>query len=102
MCFIDTNGMSRRGFLSGSLVAGAAAAASLGRSLGLPGAAEGAEAAPAGAPGMPITEKGRFAFTDWKAACEGSATPSFFSTSAKASSSDGTPLEPLTIIRYFM
>lgn len=48
MCFIDTNGMSRRGFLSGSLVAGAAAAASLGRSLVLPGVAEGAEAAPAG------------------------------------------------------
>ena len=33
MCFIDTNGMSRRGFLGGSLVAGAAAAAGLGRSL---------------------------------------------------------------------
>jgi L-ascorbate metabolism protein UlaG (beta-lactamase superfamily) len=48
MCFIDTNGMSRRGFLTGSLVAGAAAAASLGRSLVLPGVAEGAEAAPAG------------------------------------------------------
>ncbi len=48
MCFIDTNGMSRRGFLSGSLVAGAAAAASLGRSLVLPGVAEGAEPAPAG------------------------------------------------------
>ena len=48
MCFIDTNGMSRRGFLGGSLVAGAAAAASLGRSLVLPGVAEGAEPAPAG------------------------------------------------------
>ena len=48
MCFIDTNGMSRRGFLTGSLVAGAAAAASLGQSLVLPGVAEGAEAAPAG------------------------------------------------------
>jgi L-ascorbate metabolism protein UlaG (beta-lactamase superfamily) len=48
MCFIDTNGMSRRGFLTGSLVAGAAAAASLGRSLASPGVAEGAESAPAG------------------------------------------------------
>ena len=48
MCFIDTNGMSRRGFLTGSLAAGTAAAASLGRSLVLPGLAEGAEAAPAG------------------------------------------------------
>src|SRR5258705_10100975 len=48
MCFIDTSGMSRRGFLTGSLVAGAAAAASLGRSLVLPGVAEGAEPAPAG------------------------------------------------------
>jgi L-ascorbate metabolism protein UlaG (beta-lactamase superfamily) len=48
MCFIDTNGMSRRGFLAGSLAAGTAAAAGLGRSLGLPGVAEGAEAAPAG------------------------------------------------------
>jgi len=48
MCFIDTNGMSRRGFLGGSLVAGAAAAAGLGRALVLPGVAEGAEPAPAG------------------------------------------------------
>ncbi len=48
MCFIDPNGMSRRGFLAGSLAAGTAAAASLGRSLVLPGVAEGADAAPAG------------------------------------------------------
>jgi hypothetical protein len=48
MCFIDANGMSRRGFLAGSLAAGTAAAASLGRSLVLPGVAEGADAAPAG------------------------------------------------------
>ena len=48
MCFIDTNGMSRRGFLAGGLAAGTAAAAGLGRSLGLPGVAEGAEAAPTG------------------------------------------------------
>ena len=34
MCFIDTNGMSRRGFLGGSLVVGAAAAAGLGRVAG--------------------------------------------------------------------
>ena len=53
MCFIDTDGMgarsplSRRGFLGG-LVAGAAAAASLGGSLVLPGVAAGAEPAPAG------------------------------------------------------
>jgi L-ascorbate metabolism protein UlaG (beta-lactamase superfamily) len=52
MCFIDTDGMpaplSRRGFLTGSLIAGAAATVSAGRSLLLPGVAEGAEPAPAG------------------------------------------------------
>jgi Beta-lactamase superfamily domain len=43
MCFIDTTGMTRRGFLGGGLAAGAAMAAGVGRSLLLPGVAEGAE-----------------------------------------------------------
>jgi L-ascorbate metabolism protein UlaG (beta-lactamase superfamily) len=60
MCFIDTDGMgaassplSRRGFLGGGLVAGAAVAAtSWSRALGLPGVAEGAETpAASGGPG---------------------------------------------------
>jgi L-ascorbate metabolism protein UlaG (beta-lactamase superfamily) len=43
MCFIDTTGMTRRGFLGGGLAAGATMAAGVGRSLLLPGVAEGAE-----------------------------------------------------------
>ena len=58
MCFIDTDGMTRRGFLGGGLAAGAAAAASVGRSLLLPGMAEGAEEP--GASGGPGTSGVRF------------------------------------------
>jgi L-ascorbate metabolism protein UlaG (beta-lactamase superfamily) len=58
MCFIDTDGMTRRGFLGGGLATGAAAAASVGRSLLLPGVAEGAEAP--GASGGPGTSGVRF------------------------------------------
>jgi len=48
MCFVDSD-WSRRGFLANGMVAGVAmATASLGRSLFVPGAAEGAETAPRG------------------------------------------------------
>jgi len=58
MCFIDTNGMTRRGFLGAGLAAGAAMAASVGRSLVQPGLAEGAETPEAG--GGPGTSGVRF------------------------------------------
>src|SRR6058998_726023 len=48
MCFVDSD-WSRRGFLANGMVAGVAmATASLGRSLLVPGAAEGAETSPRG------------------------------------------------------
>jgi len=47
MCFVDVE-WSRRGFLAGGVTAGIAAAATLGRSLLTPGAAEGAETSPRG------------------------------------------------------
>src|SRR4030095_7064137 len=48
MCFVDSD-WSRRGFLANGMVAGGAmGTASLGRSLFVPGAAEGAETAPRG------------------------------------------------------
>jgi len=47
MCFVDAE-WSRRGFLAGSVAAGVAAAANLGRSLLAPGVVEGAEPSPRG------------------------------------------------------
>ena len=58
MCFIDTNGMTRRGFLGAGLAAGAAMAASVGRALVRPGLAEGVETPGAG--GGPGTSGVRF------------------------------------------
>jgi hypothetical protein len=52
MCFVDSESLtlqvSRRGLLGAGLVTGVALAASAGRSLLLPGVAEGAEPAPRG------------------------------------------------------
>ncbi len=70
MCFIDTNGLStqpplsRRGFLGGGLVAGAAMAASLGRSRARPGVAEGAETG--GGPGTAGVKLKWFGTNGWE------------------------------------